>query len=174
MRESDLTLDRLKELLHYNPGTGEFTWKVNMRGPAKMGCVAGSDRPDGYRLVGVDGVNYRAHRLAWFYIHGKWPSHQIDHKNGIRNDNSIANLRDVPHIQNGRNQKKRCTNTSGVVGVSWCKRDRKWKAQIKVNHTMLYLGRYESFNDAVSARYAADLKHGFNKGHGKVLPDSLH
>src|SRR5690606_34614864 len=99
-----LTQQRLKELLYYDPETGIFTRLVGRSGPrARAGDVAGSDNGKGYIRIYVDGRPYKAHRLAWFYMHGEWPE-EIDHRNGERADNRLSNLRPVTRQQNNLNQ----------------------------------------------------------------------
>lgn len=85
-----LTQSRLKTILHYDPETGMFRWRVS-NGAAKAGRLAGSLRPNGYLHIGVDCNRYYSHRLAWLYVYGVWPKDQLDHINGIPNDNRIAN-----------------------------------------------------------------------------------
>jgi Demerecviridae HNH endonuclease len=92
-RQLSLTQERLKELLHYDPGTGRFRWRVQQgnRGPKGE---AGTTNPSGYCKIRVDGVTHSAHRLAWLYVYGKQPTSDIDHKKGNPTDNRIANLQD--------------------------------------------------------------------------------
>src|SRR3990167_3120706 len=107
-----ISQQRLKELLSYNPNTGEFTRLVatGIHGCNKAGVVVGclSDHPtQGYILIRVnnDGILYRAHRLAWLYVYGFWPPADIDHINGNRSDNRIVNLRSVTRSQNLQNMR---------------------------------------------------------------------
>lgn len=88
---SELTLERVKELLHYDQETGLFYWNAKRGRCAKL-SVAGSWNSYGYRRIKVDGRGYPAHRLAWLHVHGRWPQGEIDHINGIKHDNRIANL----------------------------------------------------------------------------------
>jgi hypothetical protein len=135
---TELTVARLRGLLHYDPETGVFTWRVRV-GNRVPGDVAGIARPRGYYEVTVGGRVYRAHRLAWFYVHGEWPADQIDHVNGDPSDNRLANLRPAARSQNNANR-KRCPNASGYKGVS---RDRtRWKAQICVDGQRFNLGYF--------------------------------
>lgn len=112
-----LTKERLQELLIYNTVTGIFTWKVNRRGTAKAGTVAGRPNNKGYIDISIDGKRYKAHRLAWLYITGSWPENQIDHINRIRDDNRLANLRDVTQSENLRNCGVSKSTASGIKNV---------------------------------------------------------
>ena len=120
MAESNLTAARLREVLDYDPSTGAFTNRIKRIG-AIVGRQTGTVSRYGYTHIRIDGVTYRAHRLAWLYMNGAWPNHQIDHINGVRGDNRIANLRDLPE---GLNQQNRRTgkvgSKSGLLGVSAC------------------------------------------------------
>lgn len=153
-----ITQERLKELLDYDPGTGVFTWRIGRGFRAKAGSVAGRVNKRGYWEVSVDHKRYRSHRLAWLYIYGELPPNQIDHINRIRTDNRISNLRLATIPENNQNQGKRRDNTSGVIGVYWDKKNGKWKAQISLNGRVMSLGRYETIEEATTARVAAKAK----------------
>lgn len=152
-----LTQERLKELLDYNPETGAFTRRMSRRGAA-AGSVAGSVHNRGYVQITVDGANHLAHRLAWLYVYGVWPTQDTDHINRVRNDNRIANLRDVSHRENMLNTGVRSDNTSGVIGVCWVAARGKWHSCIGVFGRTRHLGRFADFNDAVAARRAAEVE----------------
>lgn len=140
--ESTLTQTRLRELLHYNPDTGVFRRLVSRRGfNATAGTVAGWLDKDGYRRIQVDGCRYSAHRLVWFYVHGVFPEKQLDHQNGVRDDNRIANLREATPSQNQANSKPK---RNGLKGVCWNKRLQKWQANITINGKLICLGRFGS------------------------------
>lgn len=116
--KKELTADRLRELLHYDPETGVFTWLVH-RQRHRAGDVAGSKHSMGYIEMGVCGASYLAHRLAWLYMTGSWPAGDVDHKNGQRSDNRFDNLRDVTKSVNLQNrQGATANNKSGLLGVS--------------------------------------------------------
>lgn len=151
MIKQSLIQDRLKELLDYNPDSGTFTWKVTRTGTAKAGQVAGTPNIGGYVLIRVEGITYMAHRLAWFYVYGVWPAHQIDHINRERSDNRIANLREATNAENQQNCNVRSTNKSGYTGVSWNSDRRKWAAQLWVNGQNIKLGFYKDKVDAAAA-----------------------
>lgn len=156
----ELTQARLKELLHYDPETGHFTWLV------KVGCVtpgrrAGTKHSGGYVQMKLDGRFYLAHRLAWLYETGSWPPDQIDHVNGIRSDNRICNLRPATPTQNCCNARVRTKSTSGYKGVCWVARDKRWMASITVNKKTEYLGYFKTAEQAHAAYVeAASRLHG--------------
>jgi hypothetical protein len=152
-----LTQTRLKELLLYNPETGVFIWLVR-RGPCALAfSVAGSlntgtrHQGGGYRKICIDGAEYYAHRLAWFYMTGAWPKHKIDHEDLDRGNNRFLNLREATVSQNGGNCEKRSNNTSGFKGVSWNKNAQKWIANIQHQGKYKYLGLHESAEAAHKA-----------------------
>ena len=148
---SDLTAEYLREALHYEPETGIFTWRVPHQ-KSKVGDVAGSLRPDSYRQIGIKGRLYLAHRLAILYVHGRFPAVQTDHRNGQRNDNRLANLREVSGSGNKQNQRKaHLNNTSGLLGVSWDARNKAWRAQIMVNGKQINLGNFPAAESAHTA-----------------------
>lgn len=152
-----MTQERLKKLLRYCPLTGVFTWKTNV-GNVTKGVVAGATDAYGYQVIRVDGVLYKAHRLAWFYSYGVWPTKNIDHKNRIKNDNRLVNLRDVDQSINTFNAEKRKNNTSGITGVNWVPDRKKWEARIRVNYRNFHLGKFVSKDDAIAARKNAEQK----------------
>ena len=156
MQKNKLTQKRLKELLDYNPENGIFVWKVAKAKSVRIGCVAGTTNKDGYIEIGIDYNRYLAHRLAWFYVYGYFPEHDIDHINRIKTENFIDNLREVSNQCNQRNTGNRNNNTSGVKGVSWHKDREKWMAYIAVNQNIKYLGLYNELSNAVCARLMAE------------------
>jgi len=145
-----LTAERLRELLSYDPDTGLFHWR-RQKGRASAGDKAGRfSFTHGYIDIGIDGCLYRAHRLAWLYIYGKWPT-EMDHINGVRNDNRLVNLRQCTVSENRSNRGASPRNTSGFKGVSKRANDGKWIAQIKKNGKVTWLG---SFDDPAEAHAA--------------------
>jgi hypothetical protein len=146
-----LTIERLKELLTYNPETGVFVWNKNGKGRyMRAGAVAGSKHCAGYVQIHHGGNSYLAHRLAWFWVHGEWPS-EIDHANGDRTDNRLENLRLCSRVENTWNMKTPKTNKSGFKGVSFFKPRKKWRATIKIDGKAKTLGY---FNDPALAHQA--------------------
>jgi hypothetical protein len=112
-----LTAERLRELLHYDPDTGVFTWLRVKGRRVRVGALSGKANGGGYFQIGVDGRIYYAHRLAWLYVHGEWPVASIDHVNCDRCDNRLANLRPATKAQNAANARKR-TDTSATLATS--------------------------------------------------------
>lgn len=158
---TELTAERLRELTTYSSETGLFRWRAltSKYSHAKIGDVAGWLNGDGYRDIQIDCKTYRAHRLAWLYVHGVWPSDQVDHINRDRTDNRIENLREASNTENQRNASKPYTNTSGHVGVAWHKYTQKWRAYIRHDGKNLHLGLFTELEDAVAARKAGELKY---------------
>jgi hypothetical protein len=152
---TSLTVERLKELLSYDSESGVFTWNVSV-GSVRAGALAGyvclNKRGKPYHKIRIERSNYLIHRLAWLYVHGAWPKHEVDHKDGNGLNNRIANLRDATHSQNQRNRGAQSNNPSGLKGVSWHKRDRKWRAQITINGKRKTLGSFRT-PDAAHAAY---------------------
>lgn len=129
---------RLKELLHYDPATGVFTWIVSPRANVKAGDRAGHTRKKDGRIdrvvIRIDGSIYYAHRLAWLYIKGKWPKKEIDHKNVDATDNRFTNLRDVSHAVNMDNRKRAQKNSlTGFLGVTRNTHGKKFTARLQCN-----------------------------------------
>ncbi len=153
---NELTAEYLRSVLHYDPETGLFTWKVRAANRVKVGDAAGCPNGDGYLHIKVQSRLYKAHRLAWLYMNGEWPKDQLDHINRNRSDNRIANLREVSHKQNQQNAGKSSTNTSGHTGVSWNKQNSKWRALIMHNRKLIHLGYFATLEEALSARKAAE------------------
>ncbi len=154
-----VTHKRLLELVQYAPETGQFVRRINPRKDGqsrwKAGTVSGSKNADGYVCTQIDGRKYLAHRLAWFYIYGEWPLHQIDHINRIKYDNRIENLREATNKQNSENKR---IGESGFIGVSFDSRKRKWRARIMHNHKEIWLGHYENAESAHAAYIDAAKK----------------
>ncbi len=150
---STLTHERLKELLEYNSDTGAFTWikrPVVTARRVSPGDAAGVINATGYVYISIDKEKWRAHRLAWFYVHGVAPLRHIDHINGIRSDNRISNLREATVSANQQNlriaQKNSRTGKLGVAvnGQGYC-------ARIMVKGKQLYLGQFSTSDDAHEA-----------------------
>lgn len=146
-----ITQARLKEVVSYDPETGVFTWH-NVRSDMH-GKEAGWSDKYGYRHFQVDGKYYSAHRMAWLYVHGRMPSGHIDHIDRSTNNNRIANLRDVTPAQNLQNIEgpRPHNKSSGVLGVSWHKKGKRWRAMICVNRKQIHIGFFDSKEEAGKA-----------------------
>jgi len=121
-----------------------------------------------YRVVGISGRKYFAHRLAWLIHFGKWPKEHIDHINGDGSDNRLLNLREANTEVNAKNQKLNSRNRSGRVGVYQVAGTDKYVAQIFSKGVYRYLGAFGSFEAASQARAKAELELGFHQNHGKA------
>ena len=160
---------KLKELLHYDPSTGILTWRGTRKGVVGANTPAGTPDGHGYIQITADGGIYRAHRLAWMYVHGEFPPDQTDHINGIKTDNRIENLRCVDNKENGKNMRRSSRNTSGVTGVSFLKSKQKWHATIFVNGERKHIGLSHSIKEAAAMRKRAEKFYGFHENHGSVI-----
>lgn len=158
----------VKELLHYDPETGIFMWRKNRGRLAKANNVAGCvHKKDGRVRIKLFGTSYLAHRLAWIYVYGTWPKHNIDHIDHNPRNNRIKNLRDVTKKENNKNQKLHKTNKSGFCGVHFEKESGKWVAQVRIEDKQKKLGRYKCLLKAVLARKKKEKELGYHKNHGK-------
>lgn len=166
-----ITQERIRELLNYDADTGEFTWltrpeishHVKTWNARYAGKTAGRlNDHNGYREISIDDRRYKSHRLAWLWVHGDWPRDCIDHIDGNKLNNAIANLREATKSENGQNSGKHRDNTSGWKGVSWYGARRKWCAEIMVSRRRIRLGYYDC-PDAAAAAYAIAA----NKYHGE-------
>lgn len=155
---------RVRELFHYDPDTGIFTRKVRLAQRHHAGdrgdflITAGNNA--GYRRVSFDSKRYMAHRVAWLYVHGTWPAQDIDHINGDRGDNRIANLRDVPNEINRENMRRPrgAATTSGLLGVFLHKQSGRWRARIQVKKKGIHIGMFDTPEEAHQAYLEAKRK----------------
>lgn len=172
----------LKQLLIYEPATGELRWKARLPSHFKdgghsrehqaarwnsmaAGKVATTLRSDGYYSVCLQAKKYQAHRLIWKLVVGEEPDH-IDHIDGNRGNNCIENLRSVDQSENRRNARRASNNKSGVTGVHFAKRQQRWLASIKSGRKSQFLGLFATKAEAVSARKSAERNLGFHPNHG--------
>ncbi|WP_017903577.1 HNH endonuclease signature motif containing protein [Pseudomonas asplenii] len=131
---------------------------------AKAGSICGGVNGWGYVHFQYQGHTYKAHRVIWLCVYGNWPG-ELDHINGNRSDNRIENLREVSRQENLRNQKVRTNSSTGAMGVT--REGRKWRARIRVDGAFIHLGYFDSIDEAVAARRAANIKYGFHENHGR-------
>lgn len=174
-----ITAEMARELLNYDPDTGEFRWKPRTAAlfaksyhTAEHNCAVWNklysggvvgyvSKRDGYRRVSIFDTRYLLHRLAWLISLGTWPSSEIDHINGKRDDNRLENLREATPAENSQNRSHK--SVRGLLGASWFKRDNNWRATIKINKKWTYLGYFDTEQEAHEAYLAAKrFGHPFN------------
>lgn len=159
MAKHDLAHDKLLSLLHYNPETGIFTWKVNASTRARIGVRAGRES-SGYRQIRIHGWLYLEHRLAWFYMNGQWPDGDIDHKDTDKLNNRISNLRPANDAQNAANKNLLKSNTTGFKGIQ-ARPNGRWRASMEAAGQWISLGTYGSKEEAAEAYLTAlESRHG--------------
>lgn len=169
----ELTPEKVRELLDYDPETGILTWRRRPIRPEEVardknwnarceGKPAGCITPYGYRMLGITAEfgkeeKLLAHRIAWAHYYGEWPTGFLDHINRDRLDNSIRNLRPATITENSMNAKVRKDNSSGVRGVSRF-RDGRWRVRLNKNGEEVYCAFFASKEEAIAARKEAALR----------------
>lgn len=150
-----LTQDELRRMFHYDPVSGIFTYLIDIpHNPRRCGDIAGgSSGLHGHIMI--DHRGYLQHRLAWFYMTGEWPQEEIDHIDGNGHNNAWSNLRKATRQQNRANSRKSTRNTSGLKGVYFNKRMKKWHTQIKINGKKRHLGVFVNKQKAHEAYVVA-------------------
>lgn len=143
-----LTQERLKELLDYDPETGIFTWKSLPKGRRQNGYRAGYKEYQGYIIISFRPKRIMAHRLAWLYMTGKWPSGDIDHINLIKDDNRFSNLREATRSQNCMNRGVGRISKSGLKGISWLELRKRWRVRVMLNRKQ-YCRIFKSLDEAI-------------------------
>lgn len=155
-----ITQTELKNIINYNPETGQFTWLVSC-GSVKKGDKAKVNHSEGYITIVIAKKKYKAHRLAYFYMTGKMPSNDMDHLNGNRADNRWSNLRAATRKENAKNKRLRKDSKSGVHGVTLQKG--KWHSRIENKHLCVSYDKFE----AICVRKSAENKLGYHENHGR-------
>jgi hypothetical protein len=153
-----LTAERVRQILEYDPESGEFRWREKIARKVIVRKIAGASSKRGDVRIAINLKDYLAHRLAWLHFHGRWPANEIDHINGNPADNRICNLREATHAENGQNLARSRSNTSGHTGVSWHSQRGKWQARIRGDGRYLHLGLFESKDEAAAAYQQAKAK----------------
>lgn len=148
------SIDRIRELLSYDPETGYLRWRTTHHYRCVAGQMAGSLMTIGYLTIAIDGCKIYAHHIAWAIVTGKWPK-QIDHKDGNRRNNKWSNLRKATNHQNQANKKKYL----GFLPKGVRKSRKVYCAQISVNGQYMYLGTFKTPESAHQAYVEAAQKY---------------
>ena len=143
--------DEARRRWDYDPDTGVLRWKIRTNSKTKIGAVAGTLHNAGYIMTSFAGKNQLAHRLVWLIVYGEWPHGTIDHINGVKDDNRIANLRCVSLRQNQQNQKRH--REGHLPGTTYLGRlsNKPWMAQAQIDGKAKYLGCFASQQEAHEA-----------------------
>lgn len=159
-----LTYERADQIVRYDPETGVIAWIVPPASWIEPGSEAGTvHKASGYRHITIGQTKYRAHRIAWLLCHRDWPARQVDHINGDKLDNRIANLRLASCSQNQQNRATDKRNKSGFTGVSWDRGTQKWRAKICIDRRQVHLGVFDTPEQAAEAYAKAKAElHTFN------------
>lgn len=176
--------DLLRQLLDYDPATGILTWKprppemflgerLTHKHASKIwnsrfsgNHAFNSHHRSGYRFGRLGGTNFMAHRIIWKMVHGFDPK-DIDHISGDKADNRLINLRAVGKLGNAKNMPRPSNNTSGHIGVYFCKCTSRWRVELIANGKKIRVGRFDTLEEAATARRKAALAHGFHRNHGR-------
>lgn len=161
----------VKQYLDYNPNTGELTWIKKPSKKTVLGTRAGSlCSTSGYRRIRLNNKFYVEHRIIWLWVYGHFPKEHIDHINHVRDDNRLSNLREVTIAENARNRTKHQNTKVGEVGIWYCKRRKRYIAEIKLNQKKVYQRSFKNVEEAIQARRAKALELGFHENHGDTSP----
>ena len=155
-----LTAERLREILSYDPESGQWIWLKPTGGRVRAGAPAGRKSGSGYWQIGIDGRRYPSARLAFLYMTGAWPTlPEVDHIDHNPDNGRWSNLREATRSQNSANRPKPRHNTSGAKGVTWAKRERRWVAQIMRDYKRICLGYFATVEEAAEAYRQGAKKH---------------
>jgi hypothetical protein len=152
-----ITATQIRDILNYDPETGKFTWKKKISSKVVIGRVAGTNVQNGYSGISIYNKRYYSHRLAWLHFYGLFPDGLIDHIDGDKQNNSIANLRSATPSENSQNTRMRCDNTVGMKGVSYSTvtPGRPFRAYVCRDGKRLWLGYFRTAGEAQAAYWDA-------------------
>lgn len=153
---SKLTIDAVRDALDFDPAIGIFVWRNPQSNAVKADEPAGVIAANGRRYINIGGEKHMAHRLAWFYIHGEWPSGDVKQPNGNYNDCRKVNLVLQTRQETATNRRLNSTSKSGYPGVSWDAKRNRWQAHITQNYKQVALGSFKELGDAIAARKEAE------------------
>lgn len=175
-----IPIETLHQLLICDPVAGTLTWRHrpleffksersqnawNGRWAGKP-ALFGIDK-DGYRYGKIICGSYRAHRVIWAMVTGAWPVCEIDHDDGVRIYNRFANLQEASDRQNAVNRKLSRRNKSGIPGVFWDGKKKRWRARVGDGEKQIHLGYFHTFIEATNARKLGEVAHGYHPNHGR-------
>ena len=161
-----ITQSDLKSQFNYNPITGHFT-RLSTGKRAGSKVIKKKDKVY-YRSITISGSKYPEHKLAHLYMTGELPTMQIDHEDGLGDNNCWDNLREVTNQINNQNRSRPKSNTSGIMGVSWAVKTSGWKSHISVDSKYKHLYYGKDFFEACCRRLSAELELGYHTNHGRV------
>lgn len=157
------TVERMRDVLHYDPETGSFTWKKRIWTHCAIGRVAGTVTWTGHIHIGLDGYYCNAHQMAWAYMTGEWPLLEVDHKNCLKTDNRFDNLRLATDQQQSANRGASKNNQLGIKGVRIAhanvNKAVRYRARIRVNNKLIHLGYYSTPEVASAAYHEAAVNY---------------
>ncbi|WP_312816290.1 HNH endonuclease [Atlantibacter subterraneus] len=179
-KDKELPVEYLRECFSYEPETGVLTWKSRPEhhfshssradggfNKRFAGKAAGSVMARGYLWITLCGKPHFAHRIAWAVYYGEYPDGVIDHSNGVKTDNRISNLVLSTPGENSRNQKLRVNNKSGQMGVFQRKDNGRFRCFIQGDGKRIWLGTYDTIEEAISVRKEAEKRFGYHENHGR-------
>lgn len=169
----DITHEQLKSLIHYDPLTGIVTWKIKPSKKIKEGSRAGTvcvSRSKHYRSITIEGYRKREHCWIWFYMTGKYPECEIDHRDGNGLNNVWGNLRHVTTSENRHNHRKYSNNKSGITGVFWDSNKKSWVVRFNIDGKQKQIAQRKDFFEACCIRKSLENFHGYSKQHGSERP----
>jgi len=150
--KSTLTQERLQELLHYDPDTGEFRWRAAENPDCRAGEIAGCSMRSDYWCIHIDGRGYRAHQLAWLYMTGEWGRPLIAHRDGDPFNNRWRNLRRASPCDEVSRRRPAASDNTRVAGIA-LDRFGLWTARVSTPERVYFLGRFAT-NEAAHEAYA--------------------
>lgn len=163
-----VTVERVRESLRYSPIVGVFEWKKAGR-KVRVGGLAGAVvKSSGYVRIVLDGKPYPAHRLAWLYMTGEWPAHEVDHIDGDRSNNAWNNLRMATANTNGWNKRVMKTNRSGIKGLTQHPETGRWQARFEAD------GKVWSAMFATKEEAEAEMRKKREEVHGEFANHGIH
>ncbi len=155
-KDFKLTYEKVNRLFKYDQSTGFLFWRINFSKKIRAGCKAGYLNSCGHLRLKLYGKQFYIHRIIWLMNYGYLPENFIDHIDKDKTNNKLNNLREVSFQCNLRNKGNQNNNTSGVKGVTWHERDKRWRVAIGLNNKKYKLGSFKDFDEAVCFRLAVE------------------